>query len=94
MNKVQNMFDSQEIGWDSEKPGYDGLIDVAHRIMVGRSNSEATEVAVATFLFPFFFIKLFPAFCWKCMFHIIDVDTNIDTLKDIVNAPGCIFVYC
>ncbi|KAL3849666.1 hypothetical protein ACJIZ3_011548 [Penstemon smallii] len=44
-----NVFRSkmaQEIGWDSEKPGYDGLIDVAHRIMIGRSNSEATEAAV------------------------------------------------
>lgn len=44
--------DWQEIGWDSEKPGYDGLIDVAHRIMVGRSNSEATEAAVTPFFIP------------------------------------------
>ncbi|XP_075483848.1 beta-carotene isomerase D27, chloroplastic isoform X3 [Primulina tabacum] len=52
-----NMFRSkmaQEIGWDSEKPGYDGLIDVAHRIMAGRSNNEATEAAVRIL------ISLFP----------------------------------
>lgn len=47
MNEA-SIIDLQEIGWDSEKPGYDGLIDVAHRIMVGRSNSEATDAAVST----------------------------------------------
>ncbi|KAL0371552.1 UNVERIFIED_CONTAM: Beta-carotene isomerase D27, chloroplastic [Sesamum angustifolium] len=44
-----NVFRSkmvEEIGWDSEKPGYDGLIDAAHRLMVGRSNSEATKASV------------------------------------------------
>ncbi|KAK6120135.1 hypothetical protein DH2020_046041 [Rehmannia glutinosa] len=59
-----NVFRSrmaQEIGWDSEKPGYDGLIDVAHRIMVGRSNSEATEAAVRILvsLFPPIILKLY-----------------------------------
>ncbi|KAL2556489.1 hypothetical protein Fot_01317 [Forsythia ovata] len=51
----------QEIGWDSEKPGYDGLIDVAHRIMIGRSNSEATESAVRILraLFPPLLLELY-----------------------------------
>lgn len=57
MNRADVVFDWQEIGWDSEKPGYDGLIDVAHRIMVGRSNSEATEAAVSTFVFPLSSLK-------------------------------------
>ncbi|KAH6813913.1 beta-carotene isomerase D27 [Perilla frutescens var. frutescens] len=52
---------AQDIGWDSEKPGYDGLIDVAHRIMVGRSNSEATEAAVRILrsLFPPWLLELY-----------------------------------
>ncbi|XP_047969817.1 beta-carotene isomerase D27, chloroplastic [Salvia hispanica] len=52
---------AQEIGWDSEKPGYDGLIDVAHRIMVGRSNSEATDAAVRILraLFPSWLLELY-----------------------------------
>lgn len=52
---------AEEIGWDSEKPGYDGLIDVAHRIMVGRSNSEATEAAVRILrsLFPPWLLELY-----------------------------------
>ncbi|XP_041990594.1 beta-carotene isomerase D27, chloroplastic-like isoform X1 [Salvia splendens] len=59
-----NVFRSkmaQEIGWDSEKPGYDGLIDVAHRIMVGRSNSEATDAAVRILraLFPSWLLELY-----------------------------------
>ncbi|CAI9774273.1 unnamed protein product [Fraxinus pennsylvanica] len=51
----------QEIGWDSEKPGYDGLIDVAHRIMIGRSNAEATESAVRILraLFPPLLLELY-----------------------------------
>ncbi|XP_073156561.1 beta-carotene isomerase D27, chloroplastic isoform X2 [Henckelia pumila] len=59
-----NVFRSkmaQEIGWDSEKPGYDGLIDVAHRIMAGRSNTEATEAAVRILvsLFPPLLLELY-----------------------------------
>ncbi|KAL8527198.1 hypothetical protein ACS0TY_005176 [Phlomoides rotata] len=59
-----NVFRSkmaQEIGWDSEKPGYDGLIDVAHRIMVGRSNSDATEAAIRILrsLFPPWLLELY-----------------------------------
>ncbi|KAG8389571.1 hypothetical protein BUALT_Bualt02G0243000 [Buddleja alternifolia] len=59
-----NVFRSrmaQEIGWDSEKPGYDGLIDVAHHIMIGRSNSEATEAAVRILrsLFPPLLLELY-----------------------------------
>ncbi|CAA0824907.1 Unknown protein [Striga hermonthica] len=59
-----NVFRSkmaQESGWDSEKPGYDGLIDMAHRLMVGRSNSEATQVAIRILraLFPPLLLKLY-----------------------------------
>lgn len=36
----------QEVGWDSEKPGYDGLIDVANRLMLARTNSETKDAAV------------------------------------------------
>ncbi|KAL6500249.1 hypothetical protein OROHE_025615 [Orobanche hederae] len=59
-----NVFRSkmaQVIGWDSEKPGYDGLIELAHRLMVGRSNSEATNAAVRILgsLFPPLLLDLF-----------------------------------
>lgn len=38
---------NQEAGWDSEKPGYDGLIEVANRLMMkGRTNSDTREAAV------------------------------------------------
>ncbi|PIN05305.1 hypothetical protein CDL12_22151 [Handroanthus impetiginosus] len=52
---------AQEIGWDSKKPGYDGLIEVAHQIMVGRSNSEATQAAVRILrsLFPPLLLELY-----------------------------------
>ncbi|KAL3648117.1 hypothetical protein CASFOL_009085 [Castilleja foliolosa] len=59
-----NVFRSkmaQEAGWDSEKPGYDGLIEMSHRLMVGRSNSEATEAAVRILiaLFPPLLLDLY-----------------------------------
>lgn len=52
---------AEEIGWDSEKPGYDGLIDVAHRMMVGRSNADATKAAVRILrsLFPALLLDLY-----------------------------------
>ncbi|XP_010267970.1 PREDICTED: beta-carotene isomerase D27, chloroplastic isoform X2 [Nelumbo nucifera] len=52
----------QEVGWDSEKPGYDGLIEVANRLMMnGRSNAETAEAAVRILrsLFPPFLLELF-----------------------------------
>ncbi|XP_057508148.1 beta-carotene isomerase D27, chloroplastic isoform X3 [Actinidia eriantha] len=51
----------QEVGWDSEKPGYDGLIEVANRLMVRRSNSETKEAAVRILrsLFPPFLLDLY-----------------------------------
>ncbi|KAG9154189.1 hypothetical protein Leryth_000655 [Lithospermum erythrorhizon] len=36
----------QEIGWDSQKPGYDGLIEVANRLILGRTNSETKDSAL------------------------------------------------
>ncbi|KAK9055868.1 hypothetical protein SSX86_026955 [Deinandra increscens subsp. villosa] len=51
----------QEVGWDSEKPGYDGLIDVANRLMVARTNSETKEAAVRILksLFPPLLLELY-----------------------------------
>ncbi|XP_056168440.1 beta-carotene isomerase D27, chloroplastic isoform X1 [Syzygium oleosum] len=43
-----NLFRSRmvkEVGWDSEKPGYDGLIEVAHRLMMKGSNNSDTRDA-------------------------------------------------
>ncbi|KAL6978263.1 hypothetical protein U1Q18_019931 [Sarracenia purpurea var. burkii] len=51
----------QETGWDSEKPGYDGLIEVANHLMIRRSNSETKEAAVRILrsLFPPFLLELY-----------------------------------
>ncbi|XP_008451473.1 beta-carotene isomerase D27, chloroplastic isoform X1 [Cucumis melo] len=60
-----NVFRSkmvQEVGWDSEKPGYGGLIEVASRLtMTGRTNSETIEasVRILTALFPPLLLKLY-----------------------------------
>lgn len=59
-----NLFRSkmvQEIGWDSKKPGYDGLIEVANSLMFARSNSETKEAAVRILrsLFPPFLLELY-----------------------------------
>lgn len=36
------------MGWDSEKPGYDGLIDVASQLMMkSKSNAKVTEAVVS-----------------------------------------------
>ncbi|KAM0071853.1 putative beta-carotene isomerase [Helianthus debilis subsp. tardiflorus] len=51
----------QEVGWDSEKPGYDGLIDVANRLMLARTNSETKDAAVRILrsLFPPLLLELY-----------------------------------
>ncbi|CAN0879090.1 Beta-carotene isomerase D27, chloroplastic, partial [Linum grandiflorum] len=52
----------QEVGWDSEKPGYDGLIEVANRLMlIGRSSSYTRDAAVRILvsLFPPFLLELY-----------------------------------
>ncbi|KAM7521402.1 hypothetical protein LguiA_011304 [Lonicera macranthoides] len=51
----------QEVGWDSEKPGYNGLIEVANRLMMGRSNSETKDAAVRILrsLFPPLLLELY-----------------------------------
>ncbi|EPS57899.1 hypothetical protein M569_16918, partial [Genlisea aurea] len=48
-------------GWDSEKAGYAGLIDDAHRLLIGRSKSEASEISVRIIasLFPPLLLQLF-----------------------------------
>lgn len=38
------------MGWDSKKAGYDGLIEVANRLMMkGTTNSDTVEAAVFAF---------------------------------------------
>ncbi|KAJ7973072.1 Beta-carotene isomerase D27, chloroplastic [Quillaja saponaria] len=52
----------EEVGWDSEKPGYDGLIEVANRLMMkGRTNSDTREATVRILrsLFPPFLLELY-----------------------------------
>lgn len=45
----------EEVGWDSGKPGYDGLIEVANRLMLkSPTNSHTKEAAVLTTLLSFF----------------------------------------
>ncbi|KAK3034633.1 hypothetical protein RJ639_033588 [Escallonia herrerae] len=60
LNLFRNKM-AQEIGWDSKKPGYDGLIEVANRLMIGRSNSETREAAVRILksLFPPLLLELY-----------------------------------
>ncbi|KAM0954497.1 putative beta-carotene isomerase [Dioscorea sansibarensis] len=52
----------EEVGWDSEKPGYDGLMEVVNQLMMkGRSSSEIEQSAVRVLisLFPPFLLPLF-----------------------------------
>ncbi|KAI4349750.1 hypothetical protein L6164_010310 [Bauhinia variegata] len=52
----------EEVGWDSEKHGYDGLIEVANRLMMkGRKNSDTVEAAVRILrsLFPPLLLELY-----------------------------------
>uniref|UniRef100_A0A0E0KY50 Beta-carotene isomerase D27-like C-terminal domain-containing protein n=1 Tax=Oryza punctata TaxID=4537 RepID=A0A0E0KY50_ORYPU len=54
----------EEVGWDSEKPGYTGLIEVANRLMVkGKSalETEQSAVRVLRSLFPPLLLVLFKA---------------------------------
>ncbi|KAF3436554.1 hypothetical protein FNV43_RR23646 [Rhamnella rubrinervis] len=52
----------QEVGWDSNKPGYDGLIEVAsHMMMKNKTNSDTKDAAVRILrsLFPPFLLELY-----------------------------------
>ncbi|KAB5569528.1 hypothetical protein DKX38_003321 [Salix brachista] len=51
----------KEVGWDSEKAGYDGLIEVANRLMLRRTPSETTDAAVRILrsLFPPLLLHLY-----------------------------------
>lgn len=40
----------QEVGWDSSKPGYDGLVDIAKRLLVQYRTGEETERATVTWI--------------------------------------------
>ncbi|KAJ8440859.1 hypothetical protein Cgig2_000747 [Carnegiea gigantea] len=52
---------AEEVGWDSEKSGYDGLIELANGLMVGRTNQQTSEAAVRILrsLFPPFVLELY-----------------------------------
>ncbi|XP_022155218.1 beta-carotene isomerase D27, chloroplastic [Momordica charantia] len=60
-----NLFRSkmvQEVGWDSDKPGYGGLMEVANRLtMKGKTNSDTVEasVRILTSLFPPLLLELY-----------------------------------
>ncbi|XP_029126104.1 uncharacterized protein LOC109792982 isoform X1 [Cajanus cajan] len=60
-----NLFRSklvQEVGWDSKKPGYDGLIEVANLLMKkGTTNSDTVETTVRILrsLFPPYLLELY-----------------------------------
>ncbi|XP_058083246.1 beta-carotene isomerase D27, chloroplastic isoform X2 [Magnolia sinica] len=52
----------EEVGWDSEKPGYDGLMEVVNRLMIkGKTNRETEQAAVRVLrsLFPPLLLELF-----------------------------------
>ncbi|KAL5700290.1 hypothetical protein ACHQM5_025750 [Ranunculus cassubicifolius] len=52
----------QEVGWDSDKPGYDGLIEVANRLMINNANNAQTAqaaVRILRSLFPPLLLQLF-----------------------------------
>ncbi|KAF2325067.1 hypothetical protein GH714_022566 [Hevea brasiliensis] len=52
----------KEVGWDSEKRGYDGLIEVANRLMLtGRTNADTRDAAVRILrsLFPPLLLDLY-----------------------------------
>ncbi|XP_022757850.1 beta-carotene isomerase D27, chloroplastic isoform X2 [Durio zibethinus] len=52
----------KEVGWDSEKPGYDGLIELARALLMNsRSNSHTKDAAVRILksLFPPFLLELY-----------------------------------
>ncbi|XP_012569983.1 beta-carotene isomerase D27, chloroplastic isoform X2 [Cicer arietinum] len=58
-----NLFRNKlEVGWDSKKAGYDGLIEVANRLMMkGTTNSHTIEATVRILrsLFPPFLLELY-----------------------------------
>ncbi|KAM7275200.1 hypothetical protein ACFE04_017066 [Oxalis oulophora] len=61
LNLFRNKM-AEEVGWDSEKPGYDGLIEVANRMMIiSPTNSHAKDSAVRILrsLFPPLLLELY-----------------------------------
>ncbi|TKY52447.1 Beta-carotene isomerase D27 [Spatholobus suberectus] len=61
LNSFRNKL-VQEVGWDSKKAGYDGLIEVANRLMMkGTTNSDTVEAAVRILrsLFPPYLLELY-----------------------------------
>ncbi|CAM8959401.1 unnamed protein product [Rhodiola kirilowii] len=52
----------EEVGWNSEKPGYDGLIEVAtHLMMKTRNNTDTKDAAVRILIFVRILVALFPS---------------------------------
>ncbi|KAJ4727821.1 beta-carotene isomerase D27, chloroplastic [Melia azedarach] len=61
LNSFRNKL-VQEVGLDSEKPGYDGLIELANRLMMkGKNNSDTSDASVRILasLFPPLVLKLY-----------------------------------
>lgn len=53
---------AEEVGWDSPKPGYDGLVDIAKKLLLQYRSGEETEratVRVLRSLFPSWLLPLF-----------------------------------
>ncbi|KAK4376334.1 hypothetical protein RND71_007011 [Anisodus tanguticus] len=76
----------QETGWDSEKPGYDGLIEVAHRLTVAQSNSQTREASVRILrsLFPPLLLELY-----RMLFAPIDSGKFAALMVARVTALSC-----
>ncbi|KAK4273292.1 hypothetical protein QN277_021721 [Acacia crassicarpa] len=61
LNLFRNKL-AAEVGWDSNKPGYDGLIEVVNRLLMkGRTRADTIEAAVRVLrsLFPPFLLELY-----------------------------------
>lgn len=68
----------EEVGWDSDKPGYDGLIEVANRLMLKNpTNSDTKEAAVHC-------STLLVSIILKCHVNIILIINNKDGVVNLV----------
>ncbi|KAL9239765.1 hypothetical protein vseg_014056 [Gypsophila vaccaria] len=52
---------AEENGWDSNKDGYDGMIELANGLLIGRTKQQATDAAVRILksIFPPFLLDLY-----------------------------------
>ncbi|KMT09978.1 hypothetical protein BVRB_5g121940 [Beta vulgaris subsp. vulgaris] len=51
----------EEVGWDSEKAGYDGMMELVNGLMIGRTTQQTNQAAVGILksLFPPFLLELY-----------------------------------